>query len=144
MAAIGIYGVTSRAVSERTRELGVRLALGASADGVARLVIWQALRAVLAGLAVGRDDRRGGLVTIARTLPNIENAEPWTAVPVLAVLLDCRGDGCRRDSGARAMCARSDARAARRLARNSRNPCEFRALSSQRRFSATCGEIQWP
>jgi putative ABC transport system permease protein len=87
MAGIGIYGVTSRAVGERTRELGVRLALGASAAGVARLVIWQALRAVLAGLTAGVLLAVPALVLLLKTLPNVEHAEPWAVVPVLLVLL---------------------------------------------------------
>lgn len=87
MAGIGIYGVTSRAVGERTRELGVRLALGASAAGIARLVIWQALRAVLAGLGAGVLLAAPALVLLLKTLPNVEHAEPWAVVPVLLVLL---------------------------------------------------------
>ena len=87
MAGIGIYGVTSRAVGDRTRELGVRLALGASAAGVARLVIWQALRAVLAGLGAGVLLAVPALVLLLKTLPNVEHAEPWAVVPVLLVLL---------------------------------------------------------
>jgi ABC-type antimicrobial peptide transport system permease subunit len=87
MAGIGIYGVTSRAVGERTRELGVRLALGASGAGVARLVIWQALRAVLAGLGAGVLLAVPALVLLFKTLPNVEHAEPWVVVPVLLVLL---------------------------------------------------------
>ena len=87
MAALGIYGITSRAVSERTRELGLRLALGASTRGVATLVVWQALRAVLAGLAVGSMVAAAAVATILRTLPNVENATPWMAAPALVVLI---------------------------------------------------------
>jgi putative ABC transport system permease protein len=86
MAAIGIYGVTSRAVGERTRELGVRLALGASARGVAGLVVWQALRAVLSGLAVGLAVAIPAVLALLRTLPNVENAQPWIAAPALVAL----------------------------------------------------------
>ena len=53
IAAVGIYGVTARSVEERTREVGVRLALGARPSSVWRLVVGQAMTAVAAGMAVG-------------------------------------------------------------------------------------------
>jgi len=53
MAAIGIYGVLSSNVAERTRELGVRLALGASPPSVLGLVLRQGMRLIVAGVAIG-------------------------------------------------------------------------------------------
>jgi predicted permease len=53
LAAAGIYGVVSHGVSRRTRELGVRLALGASPGKVAWLVVQASLRQVIAGTVVG-------------------------------------------------------------------------------------------
>jgi ABC-type antimicrobial peptide transport system permease subunit len=53
LAAAGIYGVVSHGVSRRTRELGVRLALGASPGKVAWLVAQSSLRQTIAGTAVG-------------------------------------------------------------------------------------------
>jgi putative ABC transport system permease protein len=53
LAAIGIVGVVSYSVAHRTREIGVRLALGASPAGVRRLVTRQALAPVAFGLAAG-------------------------------------------------------------------------------------------
>jgi putative ABC transport system permease protein len=53
LSGLGIYGVTSYAVSERTREIGIRMALGSSAGGVLWLVIRQAMRATAAGLVLG-------------------------------------------------------------------------------------------
>jgi putative ABC transport system permease protein len=53
IAAVGLYGIVAFTVSERTREIGVRLALGATRAGVLRMVVWQGLKLVSAGLALG-------------------------------------------------------------------------------------------
>ncbi len=53
LAAIGIYGVVSRAVVQRTQELGVRMALGASRQSVVWMVVRDGMKFVLAGVALG-------------------------------------------------------------------------------------------
>jgi putative ABC transport system permease protein len=53
LAAVGIYGIVSEAVNQRTREIGVRMALGAEAKDVVRMVMRRSLALALAGIAVG-------------------------------------------------------------------------------------------
>jgi putative ABC transport system permease protein len=67
LAAIGIYGVMSYAVSQRTREMGIRIALGAQPKDVVLLIIGQSLKVTLGGVAVGLM----GAVAITRFLAGL-------------------------------------------------------------------------
>jgi putative ABC transport system permease protein len=64
LAATGLYGVIAYRVSQRTREIGIRMALGATRGGVLRLMLSQSMRAVVAGVAVGI----GGALVLSRIL----------------------------------------------------------------------------
>ena len=83
LAAIGIYGVLAYAVSQRTRELGIRIALGADAGGLVRMVSMQGLGLALAGLVVGV----AGALWTARFLDTmlfgVTSRDPLTLVAVV-------------------------------------------------------------
>ena len=53
LAAVGVYGLVSFAVGQRTQEIGVRMALGATPGGVLKLVFWQGLSLTIVGVAIG-------------------------------------------------------------------------------------------
>jgi putative ABC transport system permease protein len=53
IAGVGIYGVTSYVVTERTREIGIRMALGASTGAVLKMAVGYGLKLVLAGVVIG-------------------------------------------------------------------------------------------
>jgi putative ABC transport system permease protein len=67
LAVIGIYGVLSGSVTERTRELGIRLALGAERSAVLKLILWQGLKLGAAGIALGLL----GALTVTRLLQSL-------------------------------------------------------------------------
>jgi ABC-type antimicrobial peptide transport system permease subunit len=53
LAGIGVYGLMAYAVQQRTQEIGIRMALGASPEGVRRMVVWQGMRLAGIGVVIG-------------------------------------------------------------------------------------------
>ena len=53
LAAIGVYGVVALGISERAQEIGIRMALGASAGDVQRRILFQTLTLAIAGMTIG-------------------------------------------------------------------------------------------
>jgi predicted permease len=89
LAAIGIYGVMAYLVSQGTREIGIRIALGASPNGILGLIVHQAMVLAAAGVAIGL---AGALVLtrfMASLLFGVTATDPSTfaAIPALLVLV---------------------------------------------------------
>jgi putative ABC transport system permease protein len=85
LAAIGIYGVIAYFVSQRTKEIGVRLALGASPGDVVRLVIRQALKPVLVGLVLGVAGAIAASGVLAAQLYGVTPRDPLT-IAIVSVM----------------------------------------------------------
>ena len=87
LAAIGIFGVLSYAVSQRTREIGIRMALGAQGRSVIGLVVRQAMALVTIGIASGTVAALFLSQTLTKMLFSITPTDPATFILVALVLL---------------------------------------------------------
>jgi predicted permease len=99
LAAVGIYGVISYTVAQRTREIGIRMALGASQADVLKVVVAQGMFPVLVGLAIGLAAAFGLTRLMAGMLYGVRAGDPVTfigvalllaAVALIAILIPAR------------------------------------------------------
>ena len=87
LAAVGIYGMLAYRVGQRTREIGVRMALGAKAGSVVRLVIAEGMQPIAAGMAIGL---AGSLVLgrlLAQLVYGVSTSDPLVLAAVAFFLL---------------------------------------------------------
>jgi predicted permease len=87
LAAVGVYGVLSYSVSQRTQEIGVRMALGATRRDVLRLVVGQGLLLAGIGVAIGLVLAAAGMPLSKSLLYNVSPFDPVTFIGVSTFLL---------------------------------------------------------
>src|SRR6185436_14692255 len=86
LAVVGIYGVMAYAISQRTREIGVRMALGARAQDVLKLMLKQGGQLIVIGVALGSVVGFGLTRFMGRLLFEVEPSDPLTYVSMPLLL----------------------------------------------------------
>jgi len=86
LAAVGIYGVISYSMTQRTREIGIRMALGASRGNILRLVLGHGLTLTLLGLLLGIGGALGLTQLLASLLFGVGGRDPLTMAVVAGIL----------------------------------------------------------
>jgi predicted lysophospholipase L1 biosynthesis ABC-type transport system permease subunit len=87
LAAVGIYGVMSYAVSQRTREIGIRMSLGAGRNEILRMVMTQGMRQAFAGILSGAAAAILLSRLMAQMLFGVQPGDPFTFMAVSVILL---------------------------------------------------------
>ncbi len=86
LAALGVYGVSAYSAARRRHEIGVRMAVGADAEDVLRLVLWDGLQLVCLGLAVGLAGAVAGARVLDALLYGVSPLDPVVLGSVVALL----------------------------------------------------------
>lgn len=83
---VGVYGVVAYAVGQRSNEIGLRIALGASTGGVVRLVLWQGLALASIGLGLGLAASIAGTRLLQSMLFQVQPNDPWVYIAVSVMI----------------------------------------------------------
>jgi putative ABC transport system permease protein len=94
LTVVGVYGVVAFAANQRTREIGLRIALGASVASILGLIIRQGMLPVVAGLAVGVAGALGLTRFLSNQLYEVKPIDPATFFLVCVVLLSMAFVAC--------------------------------------------------
>jgi putative ABC transport system permease protein len=94
LAAIGLYGIMAFWVTQRTREIGLRMALGGERGTIVRFVVGRGMTPVLLGLAFGMVVALPVAWTLRGVLLDVAPFDPLVFATVLGVLLGAAGLGC--------------------------------------------------
>ncbi|HXG64214.1 MAG TPA: FtsX-like permease family protein, partial [Blastocatellia bacterium] len=87
LAAVGVYGVMNYAVSQRTHEIGIRMALGARQSDITRMIVKQGAVIVLAGIAIGGVVTFASLRVMSSLLYGVSASDPLTFAAVALILV---------------------------------------------------------
>jgi ABC-type antimicrobial peptide transport system permease subunit len=87
LSSLGLYGVLAYLIGQRTQEIGVRVALGATRSDVLRLVVGQSLRLVATGVALGLGLAAGASQALASLLYGVGTLDPLTYVAAATAIL---------------------------------------------------------
>ena len=86
LASMGIYGVAAHSVSQRTREIGIRMAIGARREHISGLVIREGMAWVLAGAAAGLPTALLATQAMQKGIPGVRPFDPWILAAAVALL----------------------------------------------------------
>ncbi len=94
LAVIGIYGIMSWSVAQRTQEIGIRLAVGADSSGIFKLILGRGLKLSLVGLAIGLAITLALTRVLAGQLFEISPHDPWVLTAVSLLMLAVTAAAC--------------------------------------------------
>jgi putative ABC transport system permease protein len=87
LATVGVYGLMHYSVAQRTREIGIRMALGADRSGIVVMIVRQSLTLAASGLALGLGLDWMTTRLLSKLLYGVNGSDPFTLVPVSLALL---------------------------------------------------------